>query len=177
MNATTAHRVRRKRRTREHIIAELSANHFERHALNCGLSVEQVRHDYGVDMFLFFYDSNGGIRNGHVRVQLKATDKPQFRRNKTSLAVNVDARDLRAWLASPEPVILVLYDAPNDRAYWLYVQAHFESLPHFKIRRKRATMIVQVPMANLVDRKAIRRFEMFNDEVLRQQQGRIRHDV
>ena len=27
----------------------------------------------------------------------------------------------------PMPVILTLYDAANDRAHWLYVQADFEA--------------------------------------------------
>ncbi len=40
---------RTKRRTREHVIADLSTNHVERHALLCGLSVERRVHDCGAD--------------------------------------------------------------------------------------------------------------------------------
>jgi hypothetical protein len=36
---------RKKRRTREHVIADLSANHVERHALLCGYSVERHVHE------------------------------------------------------------------------------------------------------------------------------------
>jgi hypothetical protein len=40
----------RKRRTREHVIADLSVNHVERQALLCGFSVERIRVDYGIDL-------------------------------------------------------------------------------------------------------------------------------
>ena len=64
----------KKRRTRQHIIAELSVNYVERYALQCGFSVERVEHDYGIDLVLFTYDANGEIENGQVYLQLKATD-------------------------------------------------------------------------------------------------------
>ena len=37
----------RKRRTREHVIADLAVNHVERQALLCGFTIERVVHDYG----------------------------------------------------------------------------------------------------------------------------------
>jgi len=40
---------RRKRRTREHVIADLSANHVERHVLRSGHTVERLVHDYGIE--------------------------------------------------------------------------------------------------------------------------------
>ena len=36
-----------KRRTRAHVLADLSINHVERHVLLCGFSVDRVEHDYG----------------------------------------------------------------------------------------------------------------------------------
>ena len=51
----------RKRRTREHVIADLSANHVEKQALLCGFSVERVRHDYGIDLIWFTYDEHGEV--------------------------------------------------------------------------------------------------------------------
>ena len=37
----------RKRRTREHIIADLSVNHMERFALRCGFVLNRFYFDYG----------------------------------------------------------------------------------------------------------------------------------
>lgn len=55
---------RKKRRTREHVIADLSANHVERHALLCGYSVERCLHDYGIDLVITTYDTQGNVENG-----------------------------------------------------------------------------------------------------------------
>ena len=41
---------RRKQRARSHIIADLSANHVEYFALECGFSIERIEADYGYDI-------------------------------------------------------------------------------------------------------------------------------
>ena len=51
----------RKRRTRNHVLADLSVNHVEKQALLCGFSVERVEHDYGVDCVIYTYDSAGNV--------------------------------------------------------------------------------------------------------------------
>ena len=40
----------RKRRTREHVIADLSVNHVERQVLLAGYVVDRVSNDYGIDL-------------------------------------------------------------------------------------------------------------------------------
>jgi hypothetical protein len=61
----------RKRRTRSHIIADLSANHIERHVLLCGHTVERVIHDYGVDLLLNTYTADGEMETRSSRYSLK----------------------------------------------------------------------------------------------------------
>jgi hypothetical protein len=63
-----------KRRTREHIIAELSVNHVERFVLRCGYSTQRIQADYGVDLLIYTYNSNGFVELGSIPVQLTATD-------------------------------------------------------------------------------------------------------
>jgi len=43
----------KKRRTRSHIIAELSANHLEYFVLLCGFSIEHIEKDYGYDLEIY----------------------------------------------------------------------------------------------------------------------------
>ncbi len=124
-----------KRRTREHVIADLSANHVERHALLCGYSVERVRHDYGIDLILFTYNTRGEVESAKVFLQLKATDRLRMTADKTLVLFKLQAADLRSWLAEFQPVILVVYDAVQERACWLYVQAYFEKLPRFDLKQ------------------------------------------
>ncbi|MCI0459966.1 MAG: DUF4365 domain-containing protein [Gemmataceae bacterium] len=64
----------RKRRTREHVIADLSVNHVERLVLRCGWTAERSRHDYGIDLFVETYSAEGEVQNGRILLQLKATD-------------------------------------------------------------------------------------------------------
>jgi hypothetical protein len=45
----------RKRRTREHVLADLSVHHVEGPILRCGFAAERVRHDYGVDLYMTTY--------------------------------------------------------------------------------------------------------------------------
>jgi hypothetical protein len=51
--------MRRKQRTRQHIIADLSSNFVERFALLCGYSVERFFSDYGLDLTVLTYDETG----------------------------------------------------------------------------------------------------------------------
>jgi hypothetical protein len=67
----------KKRRTREHIIADLSVNFVERQALLTGFSVERIVHDYGMDLVLYTYSDQGEVEPGEIYLQLKATEQAQ----------------------------------------------------------------------------------------------------
>jgi hypothetical protein len=165
----------RKRRTREHVIADLSVNHVERHALLSGCTVERMVHDYGIDLLLFTYNPVGEIEEGQVFLQLKATDHLKVRSDGTSISVRVEKADLRHWLEKLLPVILIVYDAPGDIAYWLYVQAYFASQANVNLERLGDRTSIRVPRANVVNQEAIRFFARFRDEILSQVEGRIQH--
>src|SRR5436305_11467540 len=104
----------RKRRTREHIIADLSVNHVERLVLRCGWTVERTRYDYGIDLDMHTYNPAGEVENGKVLFQLKATDSPKRSAGGTAISVRLDWRDLLFWANEAAPVILIIYDANED---------------------------------------------------------------
>ena len=120
-------RLRRKRRTREHVIADLSVHHVEGHVLRCGWVVERVAHDYGIDLELHTFDRSGQVQEGEVLLQIKATDRLRRRSGETPVSFRVDRRDVVRWRAELFPVILILFDARKDVAYWLYVQSYFRA--------------------------------------------------
>jgi hypothetical protein len=163
---------KRKQRTREHIIADLSVNHVERHALQCGYSIEIPVHDYGIDLLLFTYNETGEIENGHVSFQLKATDNLQTLAS-GAIVFCLDRRDLDLWLEEVYPVILVVYDAGQDRAYWLYVQAELrgKALPE-----ENKTVTVHIPQTNILDVAAIRQIAGYKQQILSKVQGTVRHE-
>jgi hypothetical protein len=166
----------KKRRTRAHVIADLSVNHVERQALLAGFAVQRIVRDYGIDLFIATYDSSGDVENGEIRIQLKATDTPKWVRGGLSIAVRVGQGDFRHWLMEPMPVILAVYDAPNDIAYWLYVQAHFESGRAIRFDQAGATMTVRVPRTNVVTSSAMRQFAGYRDRILAQIEGLTHND-
>jgi hypothetical protein len=166
---------KKKRRTREHVVADLSINHVERQALLAGFAVQRIVRDYGIDLFIATYGTSGEVENGEIRIQLKATDAPQLIRGGQFIAVRVDQRDFRHWLMEPMPVILAIYDAARDEAYWLYVQEHFESGRPGRFDRAGAKMTVHVSRANIVTPAALRRFAAFRDRILLQLEGLTHH--
>jgi hypothetical protein len=167
--------VQRKRRTREHVIADLSVNHVERHVLLCGFTVERIIRDYGLDLFLATYDANGEVENGYVLLQVKATDQLRVSAAGDVNLLRLEVSHVRAWLGELMPVILIVYDASADTAYWLYVQSHFESRRRQLRSRGRATLTVRIPRANVLNQAAVRRFAEFRDRVSLQVSPHLRH--
>lgn len=166
---------RRKRRTREHVLGDLGVNHAQRHALRAGFTLEHFRHDYGIDLLLFTYDNVGEPEYGEVRFQVKAHDRVPIRTRTNTVAARIERADILAWAGETYPVILIVYDAAIDRAYWLYVQAHLAALPGFNRFALPETMTLAVPAANVLDPDAVRRFRRFRDQVVAQFPGEIDH--
>jgi Domain of unknown function (DUF4365) len=167
----------RKRRTREHVIADLGVNHVERQILLCGYSVERVVHDYGIDLLLFTYNAEGEVERGESRIQVKATEQVQRLATRQTLGFRLARADVQAWLAEAMPVFLVVYDAGTDRAYWLYIQAYFASLPRFNLFRAGASIRVQIPDSQVLNPQAIRLWTHYRDRILQQMDEVVHHDV
>src|SRR4051812_49021136 len=100
----------RKRRTREHVIADLSRHYVERFVLRGGHVIQKVESDYGYDLIMVTFDSNGFQERGFVYLQLKATDRLRMVQSRQVVAFTLDMRDLRLWSEEEAPVILVVYD-------------------------------------------------------------------
>jgi uncharacterized protein DUF4365 len=165
--------VLRKRRTRQHIIADLSVNHVEHQALLCGFSVERLIHDYGIDLEVFTFNRKGEIEEGKILLQIKASDQLAVRPAKTTFAFRIERKDLVLWLAQPMPVILVVYEAPKDIAYWLYIQSYFSKRKDFNLFAAGKKITLHIPIKNVVHPTAMRRFAGFRDRVLKQLRGLI----
>lgn len=170
-------KIVRKRRTREHVIADLSVNHVERQVLLCGHTLERVRGDYGYDLLLFTYDANGERETGEIYLQVKATDALPLIKGGEAVPWRLLRSDLASWLYSTVPVILVVYDARADVAYWLYVQRYFTTQPKFNLFAAGKTATAHIPISNILDLSAIRQFAQFRDVLTLQARGVIKHDV
>jgi len=146
-----------KRRTREHIIADLAVNHIERSVLLAGYTMHRMVNDYGLDEIVRTYSRRGRVERGLIWLQIKATDHPQKLQEQAAVAVRVERRDLIHWLGEQYPAILAIYDASLDQACWLHVQRSFEGGKVFELA-KAATVTVHVPLSQIVNREAIGHF-------------------
>ena len=157
----------RKVRTREHVIADLSYNYLERKVLGRGHWLDAPRNDYGIDATMFHHNERGEIENGEVRFQLKATDAAKPSREGNWIPLRVDAKDLRYWCLEVFPVIIVLYEASKDRAWWLHIQDYLDRNPKIMASDADKTTL-RIPTSNKLTARSIDRFRELSLESVAQ---------
>ena len=116
----------KKLRTRQHIIEDLGLNHIERQILLSGNVLRRFNeNDYGYDGMIETFNERGEAENLIFMVQLKSTDKIQLSLEKGGFIVDLSKRDLELWLKNTLTVLLILYDAQEEVAYFVDLQAYF----------------------------------------------------
>lgn len=116
----------RKRRTRQHIIEDLGFNHIEKQILLAGFTMySNASNDYGIDGYIQTFRPSGEIDNKTVDFQLKSTDNMRFIASKQAYAFDLSVEDLEFWLSKDRPIVLVLYDAQKDVAYYIDLTVYF----------------------------------------------------
>ncbi len=161
----------RQRRTREHIIADLSIHHVQGPILRVGFTAERTVHDYGIDLSMTTYNARGEVEYDYVLFQLKATDHLKRSTNRSTVAFRVERSNLLRWVGETFPVILVVYDARAEVAYWLYLQAHLRENPRIG---SGASVTLQIPLTNVLNEGAIRQFARAKAAIQAQIKG-VRH--
>lgn len=164
-------------RTRQHVIADLGVNYLERFVLLCGYALERIRYDYGYDLTMTSFDEQGVAEGGTVYFQVKATDNLITLRDGQTISWAISRRDLKLWLQDVYPVILIVFDAQQSTAYWLYVQAYFAEYPLVELFTAGQTINVHIPFNNRITREAIRTIRRFKENVRRQVLRKVDHHV
>lgn len=139
----------RKRRTREHVLADMSFNHLESLALQLGWALERRTVDYGVDARMLVFDEEGRLEPGFVEFQLKATDRLErySRSNGSEFAFSVGLGDLQVWAEEPHPVVFALYDGQAQRAFGRLIEPNDVQ----SITSAQATTTLRIPVQARVD--------------------------
>jgi len=151
----------RKQRTRQHVIADLAVHHVEGFILRAGHAAQRVTPDYGYDVFMTTFDSDGMIERGGVSIQCKATER--LKGTGRDWFVEIDVRDHNLWTSEQRPVVLVAYDASQECAYWVSIQSYFRD-PARRPRPEAATVRVRIPKKNILDHAAIEAMRTLNRE-------------
>ena len=154
----------RKRRTREHILEDLSENYLERIVLNSGHSLRRPSRDYGIDVTMFHFSESGELENGEVRFQLKATDSLKLVSNGEFATVRLKTGDIQYWSMELYPFILVLYDAKSKCAFWIEVKEMMKQ----SLDLDQATETVRIPVGNELSCQAIEFFRQKSLSVIKQ---------
>lgn len=137
--------LRRKTRTREHVIGDLAVNAVERQVLLAGFTLELIHHDYGYDASIITFDDQGEPLPGWLYVQIKATEHPQRLQSDQSLAFRIERMDLVRWLREQVPVILCVYDVVLDVVYYCSIQVYFDAIPGFDLFATGETVTLHLP--------------------------------
>ena len=156
---------RRKRRTREHVIEDLSENHLERKVLLKGHLLRRPERDYGVDVTMFHFAEDGEIENGEVRVQLKATECLPVIKNGTIISFPIKTGDLHYWAMETYPFILVVFDVRKELAYWLHIQQYVAENPEC-VDTEKQTVNVHIPMSNKLTVRSITSFRKLSLQII-----------
>lgn len=167
---------RRKRRTREHVIEDLSENHLERLVLLRGHILRRPARDYGVDVTMFHFAHDGQIENGEIRFQLKATDRLRKIDEGATLSIPIQSGDLNSWCKETYPFILVLFDATSESAFWLDAKEYVQRNPK-PTSGKQKTVNVHIPVTNALNIDAIDLFRQKSLQVIARlrERGPLRH--
>lgn len=165
----------RKLRPRSRVIADMSVNFLERKVLQRGHRLIRIPEEFddGTDAILRTnHPDTTEFETGQVDFQLKATDGPRWTQDGVELAVELEVAHLHFWYHQVFfPVILIVYDAPKHRAYWLDIQEYLETnAQEFGQARETEakTMTVRVPAKNRVDVRTIDHFRSLKQHRLNQ---------
>jgi hypothetical protein len=111
--------------------------------------------DYGYDLIMVTYNEDGEVENGLVFFQLKVTDHLRTSADGRTIGFSVTVGDLDLWTREELPVILIVYDAVNEQAYWIHIQGVVTPL---EIPSDQETLTLQIPVANTVGDEAVASF-------------------
>lgn len=143
----------RKRRTRQHVIADLSVHYVEGFILEEGHTAQRFGSEYSYDLLMHPFDEEGYPEPGSVYFQLKAAESLKV--VGAAYVYDVDIRDYNLWIQEEMPVVLILFDAARRRAYWLCVQQYFREDATRRPKKGAKSVRVRVPKRQRVNRPAI----------------------
>jgi hypothetical protein len=152
----------RKQRTRQHIIEDLGFNHVERQILYAGFTVQRyLVNDYGYDGLFHTFNELGEIERGMTHFQLKSTDSIQFSEKKKAFSFDLSERDLELWLLNANKMLLILYDAQLEKAYFEDIQMYFRN-NEVKFKKGRKFVRIFIPEEKVFNAEAIKKLRLTN---------------
>jgi Domain of unknown function (DUF4365) len=101
-------------------------------------------------------------------VQVKATERPRWIKERDELSFSLELAHLRAWLQEVFPFVLIVYDASRRRAYWAYIQRDLAHRRDAILRSKRRSCVVGLPRKQTLSKSAMRLFDGFRGRIMKE---------
>jgi hypothetical protein len=145
----------RKRRTRNHIIEDLGFNHIERHILYAGYTMYRYNaNEYSYDGSIHTFSNTGDFENVGILFQLKSTDNPKYSSEKKSISFDLSKKDLESWLLNYFMVVLIVYDAQSEQAYYVDLQDYFK-INTISLQNIRKFVRINLPCNQVLNTKTV----------------------
>lgn len=146
----------RKQRKREHVIEDLGFNYVERQILYAGFTVQRYEpnNSNGHNGLFATFNEFGEIETHLVEFQLKSTDTIRFSEKRKSYVFDLTKDDLEMWLLDTNKMLLILYDAQKDVAYFEDLQVFFKNNKLSFVKGRKFVRIF-IPMTNLLTPQAV----------------------
>jgi formylglycine-generating enzyme required for sulfatase activity len=141
------------KRTRAHLLETLSRNYVESVFSPAGWVCRRVEDDYGLDMRVEMVAGEDVVAL-EFAVQLKATDRLKTSGDDVVHSCKVSTANY--FLRCPNPVMYVVYDAPKETAYWLWVQPYLHELDETRPDWHDRPMVqIRIPRTNRLGPKSV----------------------
>jgi hypothetical protein len=128
--------------------------------------VRTYRADYGIDYTIYTYATGGEVEPAEIKVQIKSTDRLPLLADGRTISVSISTADVYAWWLEYVPVILIQYDAPKNRAYWIDVVTwathHKPAVADWRTK----TVQVHIPRTNRFTPRSMQRIRVRKNEIL-----------
>ena len=128
-----------------------------------GHVAERLTNDYGYDLRLITFSEAGFLEPDHILIQVKATDSPKFLADRATVAFELERKHLWTWSRELSPIILILYDASEAKAYWL-------QLTRTRLRElaqtNQTTCIVHLPVTQIFDAAAVETIRQIKNDLV-----------
>ena len=151
--------------TRQHFIEYLSYNHVEKQCLLARCLWERYQKDYGKDGYIQSVAENGEVEDGQIDVQVKATDFIERRKKSNNFYFDVEKKVLDRWFNKFIPMLLVLYDAQSEKAYYIEIRQYFKQ-KGLAVEQINKFVRLFIPEENILTPDAILQFRKFKNENL-----------
>ena len=155
----------RKLRTHKHKIEDLSYNFVEKQALLADCIFERYNfRQYSYDGHIFTFNHKGEMEGGFIFVQVKATNNIKYSKKNEGYQLRLDKRDLDLWVSEKLPVIIVLYDAENDVAYYIEMESYFKK-NRILLKEINKFMLVFLPRENVFTPATVKQIRILKNKI------------